>query len=81
VAFCGELPAEPVPPGSRFIDKDEMLGLSVELPDEVIDVTVTGADGAQRDDLGVVIVGTIGHRHSIFRPIEPHREWARLAHG
>jgi hypothetical protein len=51
VAFLGEIPVEPVPTGSRFIDKDEMLGLRVELPDEVIDVTLTGADGAQIDDL------------------------------
>jgi hypothetical protein len=51
VAFLGEIPVEPVPTGARFIDKDERLGLRVELPDEVIDVTLTGADGAQIDDL------------------------------
>jgi hypothetical protein len=53
----------------------------VELPEEVIEVTLPGADGAQIDDLGVVICGHIGHRKSIFVHLAPNIACARLAHG
>jgi hypothetical protein len=80
-AFWGEIPGEPVATGSRVIDNDEMWGVRVELPAEGSDVTWTGADGAQIDDLGVVIFGHRGHRQRILVPIEPTIEWARLAQG
>ena len=58
-----------------------MSGLGWELPDEVIEVARTGADGAQRDALGVVIFGNIGDRNGILVHIQPHLECARLAQG
>jgi hypothetical protein len=71
----------PVAPGTRFIDHDPISGLGWELPDALREGALTGADGAQLDDLGVGILGTRGARHGILGPISPHRAWARLAQG
>ena len=58
MAFFGQIAIEPVPTGAGFIDKDEMFAFGLQLPDELIDVTLSGTDGAEGDDLGVVILAT-----------------------
>jgi hypothetical protein len=80
-AFFRELPVEPRATRAGFIDKDEGWALGLELADEVIEVDVSGANGAKVDDVGVMIFGNIGHRDGIFVHVQPNLECARLWHG
>jgi hypothetical protein len=80
-AFLCQLAVEPVPTGSRFIDEDQVLSFGVQLAHEWITVAWPSANGAQVDDLSVVIFGDIGHRDGIFVDIQTDRERARLVHG
>jgi hypothetical protein len=43
-----------------------MLGLGLGLADQGIDVTLPGADGAQKDDLGAPLFRGIGHGDGLF---------------
>ena len=81
VAFLRQIAVEPVATGSGFIDKDEVFGFGLQLADELIDVTLAGADGAEVDDLGAVILGDIGHGNRVFVDIHADVECARLGHG
>jgi hypothetical protein len=81
VAFLGEIPVKPIATGTGFIDKDQMLGLGLHLADEVVNVTLAGADGPRVDDLGGMVFGNMGDRDGIFVHIQPNIECARLAHG
>jgi hypothetical protein len=81
VACFGEIPVEPVPTGPRFIDKEQLCGLRWQLADEVINVTVAGADGPEVDDLSVVIFGDVSHGNRVFVDVHSDGQRARLAHG
>ena len=43
--------------------KDQMFGLRLHFADELIDVTLAGADGAQVGDLSAVILSHISNRN------------------
>jgi hypothetical protein len=84
MAFFAQVSVEPVATGAGFVDKDEMLGLGLQLTHELIDVGLPGADGAEVSDLGIVIVSDIGDRDGLFMDInanEKRIERGRLCHG
>jgi len=81
VAFWGQLAVEPGATGSRFRDEDQVLGFGVRRAHEVIDVALPSANGAQGDDLRVVLSGDRGDREGILVDIQPSRECARVRHG
>jgi hypothetical protein len=49
--------------------------------DELINVDLPGADGAEVDDLSVVCFGDIGHGDGRCMDIQSDRERARRGHG
>jgi hypothetical protein len=50
VAFFGQIAIEPIPAWASFVDKDEVFGLRLQLPNQRIKVTLSGVDGPQGDD-------------------------------
>jgi hypothetical protein len=56
-------------------------GLGLHCADELIDIGVSCADGAEGDDLSAVLFGDIGHRKGIFVDIQSDVKRAKLAHG
>jgi hypothetical protein len=53
----------------------------LQLADEVINVGVPGADGAEVDDVGVVVLGHRGDRDGLLMDIQSNAERARVTHG
>jgi hypothetical protein len=53
----------------------------VQPPDELIDVTLARPDMPEGDDLGIVILGGIGHGKRIFVDLKTDVECARLWYG
>ena len=53
----------------------------MKLADELINVGLPGADGAEGDDLSVVICGDLGHGDGVLGDIQPNIECARVMHG
>ena len=46
---------EPVAPGARVIDPDQVYGVCLRRTDELSTVGLPGADAAEVDDLGVAV--------------------------
>src|SRR4029453_3173571 len=79
--FFDEIAVEPIAAGAGFIDEDEMFGLRLHFSDELIDVTLAGANADEVDDLSAVILGHVGHSNRIFVDVHADEEWARLRHS
>jgi hypothetical protein len=50
-------------------------------PEKLIEVTLARPDGAEGDDFGPVLLGSIRHGKRIFVDIKTDVEGARLCHG
>jgi hypothetical protein len=81
MAFWGQIALEPVPTGACFIDQDPVRGFGVQLADELSNVGMPGADGAEVDDVGVVVFGNIGDSTGLLMDIQSDVERARVTHG
>jgi hypothetical protein len=81
VPFFDEIAGEPVATGTGVLDQDQMLGLGWSLADEVINVTLAGADGTEIRALGSGLWSDVGHRDGLLMDISAHGERARLGHG
>jgi hypothetical protein len=81
VAFWGQLAIEPIAAGAGFIDKDELLALGLQVPDEPVDITLPGPDRTQIDDFGMVFLGHVSDGDGLFMDIQTDIERARLVHG
>jgi hypothetical protein len=53
----------------------------LELPNQGVDVTLSGTKSPEGDDLGIVIFGDVGHRDRVCMPIHADGKRARLVHG
>jgi hypothetical protein len=58
-----------------------MFGFRLHFTDELIDVTLTGPNGAQVGYLSAMVLGDIRHGNRIFVDIHSDEECARLRHG
>jgi hypothetical protein len=81
VAFFGQRALEPRAAGAGFIDKTAWLPLGLQLPDELVAITLPGPDRAQREDLRARVLGDRGARDGLFMDIHSDVERARLSHG
>jgi len=81
MAFFGQIAVEPVPAGARLIDKDEMFAFGLHLTNELMDVTLSCTDIAERDDIGVVFLGDVRNGNRLFMDIQSDGKRARLVHG
>jgi hypothetical protein len=70
VVFVPQITIEPVATRPRFVDKDQVCGLGLHVSDELVNVTMAGADGAEVDDLGVVAFSHISDGNGLFMPIQ-----------
>jgi hypothetical protein len=77
----GQIAVEPVPPGSRCIDADQVFGVGWPLAHAVINVAWPSAQGAKREDRSVVILGDLGHGEGGLVDLPPNREGASVRHG
>jgi len=78
VAFCAQLPGEPVATGARRRDEDHMSGRRVPLADAGIEVTLAGAQSAKGHHLGAVLLRHGGHRDCVCVDVHADAEWVRL---
>jgi hypothetical protein len=53
----------------------------LHFPAELVEVTLAGADGAEVDDLGVMVFGDVGHGNRVFVDVHSDVKRARLVHG
>jgi hypothetical protein len=81
IAFLAQIALEPVPPGPRFVDTDELCGRGLPVADELIKVTMAGANRAQGDELGAVVLGHGGDGDRVLMDIQTNIEWTRRMHG
>jgi hypothetical protein len=81
MAFLRQSTIEPVPTGSRFLDKDQVWGFGVQLAHEWINVALPRPNSAQIDDLRVVIFGDISDGDGVCVDVQTDIERARLWHG
>jgi hypothetical protein len=81
IAFFRQVAREPIATGARFIDKDQLLGLGLQLAAEVVNVTLACADGPEGDDLGTVLLSDIGNGNRLLMDISSDVQRARLGHG
>ena len=81
MALFRQIPIEPLPTGARFIDKDQVFGFGLQLADELINVGLPGADGAEVEDVGVMVLGNIGDGDRLLMDIQSDIQRARLWHG
>ena len=58
-----------------------MFGLRWHLADELLNVTLAGANGAEEGDLGPVLLSHISHGNRLLVDIHSDEECARLGHG
>jgi len=77
----GEKAMEKIAARSGFVSYDEAIGLGLEPADEPVDVGGSGADAADKRDLGAAIVGDVGHRERILMNIETNEQCGELFHG
>jgi hypothetical protein len=81
VAFLGEITREPIPTRPRFIDKDQLCAFGRHVPDQLVDLALARANGAEVDDLGVVCFGYVGDSDGLLMDIHADVKRARLVHG
>ena len=81
MAVVRQIALEPGATGSRFIDKDQVVGVGLQLAHEWVHVGLPGANSAEEDDLRVMRFGHIGHRNRLLMDIQSDIERARLVHG
>ena len=81
IVFFGQITREPIPTRAGFIDKDQVFGLRLQLPNQSVDVTLSRAKGPQGDALGVMIFSDVGHSDRLFMHIHSDVKRARLVHG
>jgi hypothetical protein len=81
VAFFHQVPGEPVAIRAGLIDENPVLRLGLHLTDELINVTLAGANGAEVHDLGAVILRHVGHGNRVFVDIRTDEECATLGPG
>ena len=72
---------EHVAAGASLVGEDEAGSLRVEPADELVDVALTGADGADEGDLGVAVLASVSDRDGVFVHIETDEKGGRLVHG
>jgi hypothetical protein len=78
---CIGTTAAPVPAGAGFVDKDEVLALRVQFPDEHVDVTRARPNGTEEDNLCGIVVRHRSHRNGLFPNIQPDIQRTRLGRG
>jgi hypothetical protein len=81
VASCGKITREPGATRPRFLDKDQVWGLGWPLSNAWITSGLPGADGAEADDLGIVVVGDVGHGHRVLMDLQSEGKRARWVQG
>jgi hypothetical protein len=79
--LLGTIALAPASTGAGRIDAEPKRGLGPERADHGIDITLPGAEGAQRDDLGTQLVRGIGHGHGVLVDSQPHIACAGVLHG
>lgn len=81
VTFFRQRAVKPEATGIGFVDEDRVGGLRWHLTDELINLTLAGANGSQEHDLGTVILSHRGNSDGGFVGVRADPECARLRLG
>jgi hypothetical protein len=80
-ALVRQLAVEPGATGAGVVDEEQMFGLGWPLADELIAITLAGANGAKIGDLGTVLLRDVRHGNRVLVDVHPDGQRARLAQG
>jgi hypothetical protein len=80
-AFVSQVARALIPARAGFVDTDQVLTCRRQLTDEVIDVTLSRANGPERGDLSTVILRDIRHRDGVLMDIQTEVACVRVCHG
>lgn len=72
---------QPVAAGTGFVDEQQVRSLGVEPPDEVVDVVLACADGAQIDCIRRPCLGHVGDCDGVLVDVQSDEKCGRLLHG
>jgi hypothetical protein len=81
MACFGQVAIEPGATGTGFIAKDEVYGLGWHRAEQLIEVTLSGTDGAERGHLSAVLLRHGSHGHRICVDIQTDIPRGRRCHG
>ncbi len=77
----GAITVEPSLTRPRFIDKAPMVACGLHGPEQMVEIALARADGAEVDDLGVVFFGYVGDSDERLMALHSAVERARVVHG
>jgi hypothetical protein len=80
-AFLGEVAIEGEAARSRFVGEDEAGCLGLETANELVDVALLGADGADEGDSFAPVLGCVGDGDGVLMDIEADEKCGIMGHG
>jgi hypothetical protein len=81
VAFLDQIAIELIAAGTSFVDKDKRLAFRLQLPEELVDITLARPDRAKGDDFGAICLGHISDCDGLLMHIHADVERVRVMHG
>jgi hypothetical protein len=76
-----QVAVQPVPAGPRLVDENEAFALRLQLWDQLVEVAVSGSDGAEDHRFGIRLSADIRNRDGLLVNIETHKQCASVTHG
>jgi len=67
--------------GAGLVSEHEAGGFALQPADELVDVGLAGADGAEEGDLGRAFLGGVGDGDGILVDVETDEERGGVMHG
>jgi hypothetical protein len=81
VACLRQIAVEPGAPGAGCVNEEQMCGLGWQRAEEVVNVTVAGADGTEGGDLSAVLWRDVSYGNRVCVDVHAEVKRARLAQG
>ena len=77
----GQIPLQPVPTGTGFVDAGHALALALQLAHRGSDILLPGAERPQGDDFGATVLGDVRDRDGVFVDIQSDEKGASVCQG
>ena len=79
--LLGQGARPPLPPGSRFVDTEELFALGLELPTQLVAIARARAARAPDNNCGLPVLGHRRDRARLLMDIHSHEKGASLCRG
>jgi hypothetical protein len=81
VSFFAQVPVEAVAGRTGLVGEDQLLSVSLEPADELVDIAFSGADGPNEGNIGLAIIGNIPDRDEVLVHIQTDENCGIISHG